>query len=86
MLQTSRHLRNLFLGMSQCPDSPPVVLYVSAKNGLPAEEVTWPKMLKTYGYRTAAVGKNIIPVNIFFYLTHYLTTLCKYLKYIGYIT
>jgi arylsulfatase A-like enzyme len=50
--------------MSQCPDSPPVVLYVSAKNGLPAEEVTWPKMLKTYGYRTAAVGKNIIPVNI----------------------
>ena len=44
--------------MSQCPDSPPVVLYVSAKNGLPAEEVTWAKMLKTYGYRTAAVGKS----------------------------
>ncbi len=47
---------NCFSGMSQCPSGPPVVLYVSAKNGLPAEEITWAKMLQTYGYRTAAVG------------------------------
>ena len=57
--------------MSQCPGGPPVVLYVSAKNGLPAEEITWPKMLQTYGYRTAAVGMiQFLLLNI---LTHLAT-------------
>ena len=47
----------IFSGLSQCSSGPPVIVYVSAQNGLPVEEVTWAKMLQSYGYRTAAVGK-----------------------------
>lgn len=46
-----------FPGLSQAPGSPPVVLYVSGWAGLSPDEITWPKLLQTYGYRTAAVGK-----------------------------
>ena len=44
-------------GLAQEINSPPVILYVSAKNGLPETEVTWAKLLQNQGYSTQAVGK-----------------------------
>ena len=49
--------QSLISGLSQCQNGPPVIVYASARNGLQSEEVTWPKMLQSYGYRTAAVGE-----------------------------
>jgi arylsulfatase A-like enzyme len=54
---SSRYFRQIS-GLSQCQSGPPVIVYASGKAGLPSEEVTWPKMLQAYGYRTAAVGTN----------------------------
>lgn len=48
----------VFQGLEGDVDTPPVIIYSSAKNGLPAEEVTWAKVLSNNGYRTGAFGKN----------------------------
>jgi len=58
VLMQTKYISKLFIsGLSQAPDSPPVIMYVSSRNGLPEEEITWAKMLRNFGYRTAAVGK-----------------------------
>eukprot|EP00095_Tigriopus_kingsejongensis_P012475 maker-scaffold323_size206388-snap-gene-1.12 protein:Tk12475 transcript:maker-scaffold323_size206388-snap-gene-1.12-mRNA-1 annotation:"tpa: arylsulfatase d-like" len=38
-------------------DSPRVIVYASGRNGLPANETTWARILSDEGYKTAAFGK-----------------------------
>ena len=45
-----------YTGLAGDKGTPPVVMYVSAKNGLPDTEQTWAKYLQENGYRTQAVG------------------------------
>ena len=48
-----------YTGLAGDKGTPPVVMYVSAKNGLPETEQTWAKYLQENGYRTQAVGMYI---------------------------
>ena len=38
-------------------DGPPVVMYTAGRTGIPENETTWATMLKSNGYKTAAIGK-----------------------------
>ena len=46
-------------GLAGDKGTPPVIVYVSAKTGLPETEKTWAKHLQETGYATQAVGKNL---------------------------
>lgn len=44
-------------GLAGDANSPPVIVYTSARSGLPSNETTWAKVLQNSGYQTAAFGK-----------------------------
>ena len=43
--------------MTGAEDTPPVVMFIAAKTGLPETETTWASYLQQNGYLTQAVGK-----------------------------
>lgn len=51
--------KDLVTGLAGDKGTPPVIVYVSAKTGLPDSETTWAKHLQKNGYVTQAVGKNL---------------------------
>jgi len=44
-------------GLTGAEDTPPVVMFIAAKTGLPETETTWASYLQQNGYLTQAVGK-----------------------------